>query len=551
MPASSSNSSLPCIVQVGFAGSRHLFPDTLERATLRSFEHDLEVMLTDRLQSLKHELHLGPNHHFCGISQVAIGADLIFSRACTALDIPQRVFLPQHEDAYLAATGNDGTPDFPDTERREAETLLHSKHVIERRLVSHAADRTQRFEDTNLEIIAESDVVICLVRAGGNNKRGGTAQLIKLASEREIPALIFEVSVQGGKLETNEYRDVPEHFDNFDPPELPILAKALPVQTAGAEPQLPTISEFIDLVKTHYSRLAKQHKERFTDITRIIIGTYILATLLATVVLASHASQSGEYKVESDAIPWAFILLLGELGALFTGFFAHRYQHELKFSSNWALNRLTAEISRSVQSLGKLHMPLDYLFRLQLPDNLLPLLRTMNVLHLRAVRDVDEKSWDEIRRSYLNNRLINLKSGQIPYYRQKSEKERHYLDMANATFMTCSLLAIMATMTKLATLSGILHLPLAWDGLATGSLGTAAIVLPVLAVGALSWAAAQDYEARVKTFAKTTYILENQCKQLETVSSQSGFQRLVEATELELLGETAEWYSRHVFAKAT
>ena len=218
MPAPSSRSSLPCIVQVGFAGSRHLFPDTLDRATLQSFEHELEVILTDRLQSLKHELRLGPNHHICGISQVAIGADLIFSRACKALDIPQRVFLPQHEDAYLAATGNDGTPDFPDMERRKAETLLHSKHVIERRIVSDAADRKQRFEDTNREIIAESNVVICLVRAGGDNKRGGTAQLINLASERDILALILEVSVQNGKLVTHEHWDPGKNV--FVPPEL-------------------------------------------------------------------------------------------------------------------------------------------------------------------------------------------------------------------------------------------------------------------------------------------------------------------------------------------
>jgi hypothetical protein len=100
MSATRSTSSLPCIIQVGFAGSRHLFDDSLERTDIQALERELETQLTDRLQSLKDELGLGPNYHFCGISQVAIGADLIFSRACRALDMPQRVFLPQHEDAY-------------------------------------------------------------------------------------------------------------------------------------------------------------------------------------------------------------------------------------------------------------------------------------------------------------------------------------------------------------------------------------------------------------------------------------------------------------------
>jgi hypothetical protein len=156
-----------------------------------------------------------------------------------------------------------------------------------------------------------------------------------------------------------------------------------------------------------------------------------------------------------------------------------------------------------------------------------------------------------VRHAYVNNRLINPKSGQIPYYRQKREEEQRYLGVANAIFNSCSLLAIMATAAKLATLSGILHVLPAWERLETGGLGTAAIVLPVLAVGALSWAASQDYEARVQTFLKTGNFLEDQCKQLEIVASERDFRRLVEATEMELLGETAEWYSRRVFGKAT
>lgn len=165
----------------------------------------LETRLTDRLMTLHTELGLSHKVHFCAISQVAIGADLIFCRACKALNMPQRIFLPQHEDAYLTAKGSDGTPDFHQDEQREARLILHSEHVIERRIVSQAADRTLRFEDTNRAIIAESDMVICLLGGNRTSRPGGTAQLIELASENRLPVLVLEASVKHDKLQLMDH----------------------------------------------------------------------------------------------------------------------------------------------------------------------------------------------------------------------------------------------------------------------------------------------------------------------------------------------------------
>ena len=55
----------------------------------------------------------------------------------------------------------------------------------------------------------------------------------------------------------------------------------------------------------------------------------------------------------------------------------------------WAQSRLFAKVCRSVRARGDLLRPLDYLFRLHLPDGLtpdglVPLLRTLNILHLRS-----------------------------------------------------------------------------------------------------------------------------------------------------------------------
>ena len=75
-------------------------------------------------------------------------------------------------------------------------------------------------------------------------------------------------------------------------------------------------------------------------------------------------------------------------------------------------------------------------------------------------------------------------------------------------------------------------------------MGTLAIVLPVIAVGGLSWAAALDRQARVETFGETLNFLLRQRPHLEQADTVEEFDYLLLDTETELLGEIANWYSR-------
>jgi hypothetical protein len=107
----SSTTSVPLVVQIGFAGSRRLvdasaFPGVDGEA----FERALEDKIVQELKDLPSTLGVGDGYIFCGISQIAIGADTCFARACARLNIPHRIFLPQPRDQYLAAIDEDGTP---------------------------------------------------------------------------------------------------------------------------------------------------------------------------------------------------------------------------------------------------------------------------------------------------------------------------------------------------------------------------------------------------------------------------------------------------------
>jgi hypothetical protein len=207
------------VVQIGFAGSRTLFdsgkhPGVDEAA----FEMEVQRLLKERLDRLPAELKLSPHHFLCGISQVAIGADSVFTQACQASGIPQRIFLTQHRDEYLSAVGSGGGRDFTLEREQAARQLLLSPHIIQERVVAISPDRQVRFREVNYEIAREADVVICLLRADADAKPGGTADLQAQAQRRGRPTLRISVSVgsNGEPMLAEEWLG-----GEFAPPNLP------------------------------------------------------------------------------------------------------------------------------------------------------------------------------------------------------------------------------------------------------------------------------------------------------------------------------------------
>ena len=536
---SSTDGSLPCVIQVGFAGSRRLFPGELDDDSRQRLEQELQQRLHWHLQALVEEA--GAGRFLCGLSQVAIGGDTLFTRACRQGGIPQRIFLPQPEQDFLHAADPDGTPDFTPAQRQQAEALLNSDHIIECRVVSHARRRNIRFEDANWAIVQESDLVICLRNADDGARPGGTTHLLELARQLGLPVLDIRVALRDGALQLQEQR---HGFDHWSPPALPAVLDDLATPVAAGE--VPSVRQFAETIKRHADQKAERERKRFESIAGVVIITHILATLLATLVLATHGEAHGH------AFPWLPVALLAaELGVLGWGYGAHRRMHHANPSKPWALSRLVTEINRSVAALGHLRMPLDYLFRLRLPEELRPLLRTLNVLHLHHGRNNPPADWQALRDAYLRERLTDPDpaQGQIAYYDGKIRKEQRALRRADRLFNGLSIAAIAAVGVKLATVAGLIHWPAPMAAMLPQALGVLAVVLPVLAVGVLSWAAAQDYEGRIATFSEMRRFLQRQEKALRGLRSRRGLHQRVEETELALLGETAEWYARRSHGK--
>ena len=115
----SQHSPLPLVIQIGFAGARKLvdrsaFP---QAAAEDVFAEAAAQALLAVLKQLPQQLELGQARiFFCGISQIAIGADMAFAAALALHGSLHRVFLPQPLDGYLAAVGSSG-PDFSAAEQ--------------------------------------------------------------------------------------------------------------------------------------------------------------------------------------------------------------------------------------------------------------------------------------------------------------------------------------------------------------------------------------------------------------------------------------------------
>lgn len=650
-------SSIPLAVRLGFAGSRYLI-DTSQSPEVPVTRILVAVQdwLKARVERLGEELGLSQSHFLCGVSCLAAGADTVFTKVCQDLQIPQMLFLPQTLTEFLLATDSEMNPDFSDAARDTVEGLIASSHIISVQVASDAPQRGLRFEDVNLAIVNESDVIICLVRAGAGGRTGGTIGLMDLARSQKKRVLEIQVSCEFGKPVCREFwhyndkpillspgelsdttgfaekltaghREIdrfmannlspklkdalasfrcgnatlesaredleadvnrliqsPDLFDEqrfsgivlrpttrelvsrvghgsdvqrvnrllledaysneitrnegFKPPEFPNF-----LQDTGWSPGKwddSTAHSFLINLKSIASERAKCRSRVFKWAAGIIISTHVMATVLAVVA----ANIQGNHVV----LGW---VLAGELMLLLMGFACHEYTHHSATVRAWSWWRLVAEICRSSLAFGNIHIRLEHLFHLPLPEVLKPLVHTINVLHLKESRPNSGRvkapsaggglvNLDEFQNEYLRNRLEH----QICFFRTEARKAGRILTLTRYSFLSFSSLAVAATTLEVFGHLGSSHPSAHPDSAVIGSL---AIVLPVLAVAVLSLAAALDFEARKNTFAEMLAFLMRQRSAIMATNSERQLGRVILETESRLLGEIVNWFSRRSF----
>lgn len=556
---SPSTPAIPLVVQVAFAGKRRLL-DPADHPTVdpAAFRAALGALLTERMRRLPSELGLSTQHEVCALSSLAAGGDLLFTQTCQQLGWRQRIFLPQAREAFLAASGSDG-PDFVSSDASEARRLLESPHVIEECVASVSTDRTTRFEDVNLELVRECDLLVCVSSADAPNaKAAGTEETLALAHRWQRPVLELQLGVNEDGTprltdsglwpppRTRSPSTGPNQLPHFSAPTLPAPLDAMKCADCG----FLDSAAYRKALKDFASGAAAKLQNRFRWAALIIVGLHVLATVLA--LLASKVDPIAHPKIaligqlELDST-YVLISLLGiELSFLASGLAYHKWLHHSQAARDWAMARLIAEVARSASPLAAVPRALRHMRELPMPDALRPLLRTLYVLQLAGLREI-AGSWEERRRAYVQERLRSQRTGQIHYYVHKLAQARRWIGFARGVFYAASAGAFLATGAKLLMVYS-LWLPDAADPkIAAAAAGFLAVLLPVIAVAALSLAAAFDLEARVHTYRDILEFLNEQVRLLEVAASENEFASLALQTESRLLGETAHWHARRTF----
>jgi hypothetical protein len=521
--------ALPLTVQLGFAGSRHL----LEHLPPGPQSQDqLRAEFKAALLSLPESLRLGSQFFFTAVSQMAVGADCLFTELMAELGWPQRVLLPQPREEFLGAVGSRG-PDFQPAQRAHAEALLDSPHIIEERVVSSAATRTERFEETNLRILEEADVLVCVHVEGAESRPGGTSDLLARARSRQQRVLLLTLRATPGEgpLLAHSWLGSAALDHTLTLPHcLQENGHRIQLQPAA----LPKLEDYIDAVKQAGSQRAGRRRVGFQFAAAVVIGTHLVATLAALIAL----------KLGSPHKPVIVGLLLAELALLAWGYMTHRRLHDEHATRDWAMARLCAEIARSVRSLRGMPVSLDHLRQLAVPVELHPLIKTLNVLHLRSNRIATAADLQGLRQRYLQERLQDPVSGQEPYYAHKKATARTTFGRAAKLFGWLSVLAFVATLSKL-----VVIVAAAGGGWAVWKefAGPLAILFPVAAAGVMSMATAMDWDARAHTFDDMHRFVRRQAEHLATAASLRELTTLALETEARLLGETLSWFGRRAY----
>ncbi|MBI3350125.1 MAG: hypothetical protein HY020_23305 [Burkholderiales bacterium] len=357
---------LPLAVHVGFSGSRALADASrADSVESRAWSAELRAALQRELERLPDALALSSQHFIVGLSQLAIGADTLFTESLQQLQWPQRLFLPQARAEFLRAEGSQG-PDFLPHERERAEALFGSTHVVEEAVVGGGGSRAERFEETNLRILGESDLLICLRANSAPGKTGGTQQLLERAAVRGVPVLelVIGQDAQGLPALTVKWH----RQERFSAPGLPAALATIPPLSATAG--LPTVRDYAERLKENTSVHAGRLRGRFTTAAAVIVGTHVFATFVAGGALKAHH------------IGWIACLVVVELGLLGYGLWTHLRLHHRGGTTGWALTRLCAEVGRSVLALDGIPGALQTLQSLPFPRSLAPMLRTLTVLQL-------------------------------------------------------------------------------------------------------------------------------------------------------------------------
>lgn len=433
--------------------------------------------------------------HLCGLSSLAMGADLIFADVLAGLNIHLRVLLPQSPDDFFNPADFDGAE-----AAAEARARLTRSTVLPPEVVTDSADRDTRFVECGFAIASQVDVLIAVDILGKGGGRGGTAETCKLAEGLGKHLIRVMISPATGGVDVSRQGDVP------------VLEWAHPVQ-----PLEPDAALLVRLMK-RLDKHAAAHKGTFYRVALFAMGCHILATGAAAIPLIWQ-----DFGHENSG---SFVSL--KLVMLTLGLVAVVLSHRLHLNRAWAEGRLWSEILRSVLALKGMPGSLKHLEALRLPT-CQGQLAFMNLHHQLGAHGATPEL-EAARQEYLSSRI----NRQAAYYGGKQAAHAGRLRLLQNIFYSLSVFSIAIVLLKWA------HVFEDW----ADCFVLLSILLPMVAASVISWISISDLDRNTVVYRDMEQELAHMRREIETAPTWATFYAAVVRVETLLLQETVEWHYR-------
>ncbi len=454
------------------------------------------------------------------VSSAAKGADTLFVETILRREIPWVLLLPFAAEEFFNAE------DFSPEDLRRIEPLV-PKAVRTHIEASPATglplkdQRVNAFADCSARTVDTGDYLIA-VWDGQPGKPGGTGGTVAYAREQKKP-LVWIHAVTGEIQE-----------ENFPAPSTD------PVPTAAGLARNPVEGglQVLQATMNHHDKLAMQHSPHARQLVTVVIFLHLAATAVGVVepvflIPAWIAVFAVMFKVTT---------LIGAQA------FSHR-QHHAK--GEWLRARIIAELCRSAE--GTWYLPYsDKVNQAVMVPGFREWQRTLALW--RVIAPPETRGLAAQRDAYMEVRLDNEKTGQIPYFERQLKRaeiklfSRQKVARRSTTIaIVCA--AVVLLMKGLSVLWPEGHLVHEFERLQFGPvtleqcLEFSSLVLPLLSAAVFTWLMASDCQRRVERNREILAYLQAARERIRRATTWSGLERRVAEVETTLLLEVLEWHS--------
>ena len=481
---SRSGLNLPHVLVIGFTGHRQLPDENRSRAAIRQVLAEWKTRDPGAI---------------CGLSSAASGADLLFAETCLELNLPLRIFLPMPSEQFRH--------DFDQPAWERAEHVVQA--ALSAEVIGAGAEPVERYYETGIETVQQSQLLIALWDGGPSQGLGGTADMVDFALKLARP-LIW---IHSGTGEVRYFNDNPKLLRD---PELDFL-NGLPAPAADLPSNTPyeLVQSWLVKVDENASRLAPQFRR--------LAAIPILCTAAAAIL-------SGRSSFTGGAIFW---LWLGTaLGIMAAGL---PYLMRLnRRQIAWTRARTAAEVCRSFLALWRTPALYDAVGPETLPE-LAGMLHSLNFLKLLNRASV-RTSLEEFKRDYRRERVQH----QIAYFDRHAGHAARQIRKYRIFVAVSVCLGVALNILILMNAHGLSHsIPLRWHPV-LALVATAGFQLATVA-GALLFV--YDYQRRRERYRDLHRMLVQWDKQLELSQTWPIVLRTTSLVEKALLAELIEWRS--------